>query len=202
MLLLLLAFCVFSGFAFAVGVDFHGELVNLSEINPDIIIELKYATTDNFLQKKLYADTTCYLLRVVAEKLDQAQKLLARDGLGLKVYDGYRPLAVQEKMWQLMPKPGYVANPFAGGSHHNRGAAVDLTLVDANGHELEMPTGFDTFTERAHQFSKEPTPTQRANRLLLRMVMEKVGLVPIRTEWWHFQLPDAKKYPIIPSMTQ
>jgi D-alanyl-D-alanine dipeptidase len=105
-------------------------------------------------------------------------------------------------MWQLMPKPGYVANPFAGGSHHNRGAAVDLTLVDANGHELEMPTGFDTFTERAHQFSKEPTPTQRANRLLLRMVMEKVGLVPIRTEWWHFQLPDAKKYPIIPSMTQ
>lgn len=155
-LLILLACCVFSGFTFAAGAGFDGELVNLSEINPDIIIELKYATTDNFLQQKLYTDTTCYLLRVVAERLDQAQKLLTRDGLGLKVYDGYRPLAVQEKMWQLMPKPGYVANPSAGGSHHNRGAAVDLTLVGANGNELEMPTGFDTFTERAHSSVKRP----------------------------------------------
>ena len=182
---------------FAAGTGQKAELVEVSQINKSIIIDLKYATADNFLHEKVYEDTRCRVLVPVAEKLDRAQKLLAQDGLGLKVYDGFRPLVVQKKMWAILPDSRYVANPNKAGSMHNRGVAVDLTLVDAQGRELEMPTAFDAFTTRAAQFSAEPTPQQRANRMLLRQVMQAVGLAYIQTEWWHYQLPDAGKYPII-----
>lgn len=171
-------------------------LVALKEYNSHIVIDLKYATKDNFLKQKVYDDERCYVLLSLAKKLDQAQKLLEQDGLGLKVFDGYRPLAVQKKMWAILPDSSFVANPKTG-SLHNRGAAVDLTLVDGSGKELEMPTPFDDFTSRAAQFSKEPTPQQRANRMLLRRVMQAVGLEYLETEWWHYQLPNAKGYPII-----
>lgn len=173
------------------------NLVNLKEINPHIIIDLKYTTTDNFLKQKVYEDSNCYVLSILARKLDKAQKTLEPDGLGLKVFDGFRPLSVQKKMWSIMPDSRFVANPNTGGSIHNRGAAVDLTLVDPDGKELDMPTPFDSFTERAYQFSKAPTFQQRANRMLLRKVMAEVGLEYIRTEWWHFQLPNGKQYLII-----
>jgi D-alanyl-D-alanine dipeptidase len=172
-------------------------LVNLKEVNPHIIIDLKYATTDNFLKQKVYDDLNCYVLKTLAVKLDKAQRILEHDGLGLKVFDGYRPLSVQRKMWAIVPDSRYVADPNKGGSIHNRGAAVDLTLVDSDGKELEMPTPFDSFAERAAQFSKEPTVQQRANRMLLRHVMQEVGLQLIQTEWWHYQLPDGNKYPVI-----
>lgn len=173
------------------------NLVNLKEINPQIIIDLKYASTDNFLKQKVYVDPNCYVLDILAEKLDKAQKILEQDGLGLKVFDGFRPLFVQKKMWVILPDSRFVANPNTGGSIHNRAAAVDLTLVDYQGKELDMPTPFDSFTERAYQFSKEPTTQQRVNRMLLRKVMQEVGLDYIRTEWWHYQLPNGKTYPII-----
>lgn len=172
-------------------------LVNLKEVNPRIIIDLKYATDDNFLKQKVYDDLNCYVLTVLAEKLNEAQTILEQDGLGLKIFDGYRPISVQKKMWEILPDSRFVANPNRGGSIHNRGAAVDLTLVDAEGKELDMPTPFDSFNEKAYQFSKTPTPQQRANRMLLRRVMLEVGLESIRTEWWHFQIPGGKQYPII-----
>lgn len=172
-------------------------LVNLEEINSHIMIDLKYATPDNFLKQKVYEDLNCYVLVPLARKLDKAQKILEQDGLGLKVFDGYRPLAVQKKMWSIMPDSRFVANPNTSGSIHNRGAAVDLTLVDSEGNELDMPTPFDSFAQRAYQFSKEPTPQQRANRMLLRKVMMEVGLEYISTEWWHYQLPSGKEYPIL-----
>lgn len=172
-------------------------LVNLKEVNPHIIIDLKYATSDNFLKQKVYDNPNCYILKILAQKLDKAQKLLEQDGLGLKVFDGYRPLAVQRKMWAIVPDSRFVADPNKGGSIHNRGAAVDLTLVDAQGVELEMPTPFDSFAGRASQYSKEPTAQERANRMLLRHVMQEVGLNYIPTEWWHYQLPDGNKYPLI-----
>lgn len=172
-------------------------LVELTTVNSRIRIEMRYATTENFLGKKVYLDGRCFVLPALAEKLDRAQKLLEKDGLGLKVYDGFRPLAVQRIMWEIMPNANYVADPNKRGSVHNRGGAVDLTLVDAQGRELEMPTPFDTFSTRAHQSSLEPTPQQRANRMLLRHVMMEVGLALITTEWWHYQLPDAWQYPII-----
>lgn len=171
--------------------------MNLKEVNPRIIIDLKYATTDNFIKQKVYNDPNCYILKPLAQKLDKAQKLLEQDGLGLKVFDGYRSLSAQRKMWAIVPDSRYVADPNKGGSIHNRGAAVDLTLVDTEGRELEMPTPFDSFEGRAAQFSKEPTSQQRANRMLLRYVMREVGLQYIQTEWWHYQLPDGKTYPVI-----
>lgn len=181
----------------SLGGETRPGLVELSSVNPRIVIDLKYATTDNFLGEKVYTDRRCLVLEPLARKLDQAQKLLERDGLGLKVYDGFRSLAVQKKMWAILPDARYVANPYGNGSMHNRGAAVDLTLVDATGQELAMPTAFDSFTERAAQYSKTPTAQQRANRMLLRLVMQEVGLVPITTEWWHYQLPDARQYPLL-----
>lgn len=187
-----------AGFAPLALAEGGNNLVDLKSVNPRIIIDLKYATDDNFMKQKVYTDTRCLVLPTLAQKLDRAQRMLEADGLGLKIYDGFRPLSVQKKMWALFPKPGYVANPYEGGSHHNRGAAADLTLVDSLGQEIEMPTPFDTFSDRAHQFSLTPTPQQRANRMLLRSVMQSVGLVAIKTEWWHYQLPDAAKYPVIP----
>lgn len=172
-------------------------LVNLAEVNPHIVIDMKYATADNFMKQKVYDDARCFLLKSLAQKLDTAQERLERDGLGLKVFDAFRPISVQKKMWAAYPHEGYVANPYTGASHHNRGAAVDLTLVDRNGSPLNMPTPFDTFSERAAQFSLAPTAQQRCNRALLREVMEGVGLVPIRTEWWHYQLPNAGQYPAL-----
>lgn len=177
-------------------------LVNLADVNPRIIIDLKYATTDNFMKQKVYTDTRCFVLASLARALDTAQKRLEQDGLGLRVYDGFRPLSVQKKMWQIYPVAGYVANPYKGASHHNRGAAVDLTLVDRNGALLDMPTPFDTFSERAGQFSPTPTAQQRANRALLRSVMQGVGLAAIRTEWWHYQLPNADRYPVLETVPQ
>ncbi|MGD9155025.1 MAG: D-alanyl-D-alanine dipeptidase [Bacillota bacterium] len=174
-----------------------GKLVSLSSINPRIVIEMKYATTDNFLKQAVYTAKQCYLLEELAHKLDLAQKILEQDGLGLKVFDGYRPLNVQKKMWALKPDARFVANPYQGGSIHNRGAAVDLTLVDATGKELDMPTPFDSFELRAGQFSKEPTAQQRANRAFLRQVMRRVGLEYLKTEWWHYQLPNGKQYPLL-----
>lgn len=174
------------------------SLVNLKEYSPQIIIDLKYATADNFLKEKVYPDSSnCYVLQTLAKKLDQAQKVLEQDGVGLKIYDGLRPLEIQKKMWAIVPDSRFVANPNTGGSIHNRGAAVDLTLVDLDGNELEMPTPFDSFSERAYQLSTEPTPQQRANRMLLRRLMQAVGLEYIKTEWWHYQLPNGKQYPII-----
>jgi zinc D-Ala-D-Ala dipeptidase len=172
-------------------------LVDLSNVNPNIVLDMKYAGEDNFLQRAVYADSRCFLLAPLARRLDEAQKILQQDGLGLKVYDCYRSVEVQKKMWELVPDARYVANPYEGGSKHNRGVAVDLTLVDSQGRELEMPTPFDTFSERAHLFGDEPTPRQRANRALLRMVLEKAGLVPLQTEWWHYELPEGEKYPIL-----
>jgi D-alanyl-D-alanine dipeptidase len=193
----LLPAIILSGFNLAHAKPLAEDLVNLKEVNPHIIIDLKYATTDNFLKQKVYDDLNCYVLKPLAQKLDKAQKLLEQDGLGLKVFDGYRPLAVQRKMWAIVPDSRFVADPNKGGSIHNRGAAVDLTLVDAEGVELEMPTPFDSFAGRAYQFSKEPTAQERANRMLLRHVMQEAGLNYIQTEWWHYQLPDGNKYPII-----
>jgi len=125
------------------------DLVEIVKINSNIKIEIWYATPNNFVGEVLYESAKCYLRKEVAEKLDEIQKELETLGLGLKVWDGYRPLSVQKKMWEIMPIPGLVANP-AKGSNHNRGAAVDLTLVKLDtGEELEMPTPFDELTERA-----------------------------------------------------
>jgi zinc D-Ala-D-Ala dipeptidase len=161
------------------------DLVDIKEVNPRIIVDIKYATEDNFTKKKLYDSNTCFLKKSTAVKLDTVQKELERMNLGLKVWDCYRPLAVQRILWGILPDERYVANPEKG-SRHNRASAVDVTLVDSQGRELQMPTGFDDFSPRAdHHYQDLPDQMIR-NRELLKGLMEKAGFIPLSEEWWHY----------------
>jgi D-alanyl-D-alanine dipeptidase len=161
------------------------DLVDIKEINPHIIVDMKYAAEDNFVKTKLYDSNTCFLRRSTASKLDTVQRKLEGMNLGLKVWDCYRPLAVQKILWAILPNERYVANPEKG-SRHNRASAVDVTLVDLQGNELQMPTGFDDFSPRAHrQYQDIPEGVFR-NRTLLEGMMKKAGFLPLPEEWWHY----------------
>jgi zinc D-Ala-D-Ala dipeptidase len=164
-------------------------------LSPGIAVEMRYATTDNFLDADVYDGMNrCLLSRDVAEALIRVQKNLSKRGLGLKVFDCLRPHAVQYRMWELRPEPGYVARPEPG-SNHNRGAAVDLTLVDERGVELGMPTEFDSFTKRAwHDATEGLSPSQIENRVLLRNEMRFEGFSSIRKEWWHYNGPEYRSF--------
>jgi D-alanyl-D-alanine dipeptidase len=146
---------------------------------------MKYATEDNFTKQKLYEANVCFLRRSTALKLDRVQRDLEGLNLGLKVWDCYRPLAGQRVLWAILPDERYVADPQKG-SRHNRGAAVDVTLVDSRGAELPMPTGFDEFGTRAHRHYRDLPEHVIRNRSLLETAMKKAGFVPLPQEWWHF----------------
>ncbi len=160
-------------------------LVDLASAAPGVKIDLRYATADNFFHRRFYIDARALLRPSTAAKLAAAQREFAERGLHLKVWDAWRPLRVQREMWKVTPNPDYVADP-ARGSRHNRGAAVDVTLTDADGHDLEMPTGFDDFSPRAHADAADVSEAAGKNRALLREVMERHGFRALRTEWWHF----------------
>jgi D-alanyl-D-alanine dipeptidase len=161
------------------------DIVDLREVSPHIIVDMKYATEDNFTKKRLYDSNTCFLRKSTAAKLDAVQKELEGMNLGLKVWDCYRPLAIQRVLWAILPDERYVANPETG-SRHNRASAVDVTLVDSQGKELQMPTGFDDFSVRAdHHYQDLPEQAIR-NRGLLKGLMEKAGFIPLPEEWWHY----------------
>jgi zinc D-Ala-D-Ala dipeptidase len=172
------------------------ELVEVKRVVPGVVLDIRYATTNNFTGQLLYPSDKCYLRRATAEKLAHVQEELRPMGLGLKIYDGYRPLSVQRKMWQVYPHPGYVADPKRG-SRHNRGAAVDLTLVHADDSGVLMPSPFDSFTETAHRNSTNAPPEAIANRTLLERVMAENGFVGLPTEWWHFDDRNWRQYPLM-----
>ncbi|ATB50468.1 D-alanyl-D-alanine dipeptidase [Corallococcus macrosporus] len=172
-------------------------LVDATTVVKDLGVDLRYATADNFLKKKVYPDTArCLLLPESAQRLKKAADVLRAQGYRLKVYDCYRPRAVQYQMWEIMPVPGYVANPRTG-SNHNRGGAVDLTLTTLDGKAVEMPTPFDTFTRAAHHGYTGGTEASRKHREILREAMEGAGFKRNRMEWWHYDLPDARKRPVL-----
>ncbi len=173
------------------------RLVDIHSINPNIVLDIRYATLNNFLNQKLYPVAKCVLRKEVAEKLSQVQADLETMGLGLKVYDCYRPLSVTKKMWEILPDSRYVANP-ATGSRHNRGAAVDVSLIDiSTGKELEMPTEYDDFSEQAwRSYSGNKLEVQR-NSELLESKMRKYGFEPLITEWWHFDAVGWQKFSIL-----
>ncbi len=171
-------------------------LIDVTTIIPNIVIDLKYATNDNFVNEVVYDDSTCYLLEETTLALKNVQDELATLGLSLKIWDGYRPFAAQEKFWALLPDERYVSNPKKGG-RHTRGTAVDLTIVDIDGEELPMPSPFDDFSERAHRNFMDATEEEIQNRNLLQTVMEKHGFIGLRTEWWHFDLKGWKNCPPI-----
>jgi D-alanyl-D-alanine dipeptidase len=163
--------------------------------------DLKYDSEDNFLKKNVYREFglhQCYVHPDLAGKLQKLAPLLLAKNLRLVLWDCYRPPAVQAAMWKLVPDPRYVADPKVG-SNHNRGIAVDVSLATADGKPVEMPTGFDDFSTFAapKAYCKPEHTSQCSNRDLLISLMAQVGLKPLGTEWWHFQLPNTKHYPIL-----
>jgi zinc D-Ala-D-Ala dipeptidase len=173
------------------------ELVDAATVVPGLVVELRYARADNFFGRALYPPgARCLLLRPVAARLGRAAEALARQGFRLKVWDCYRPHAVQWVMWQQVPRKGYVADPRTG-SHHNRAAAVDVTLVRLDGSAVEMPTSFDTFGPAARQDAAVGSAEARANRALLRAAMEAAGFHINRMEWWHYEAPEAHRAPLL-----
>lgn len=168
----------------------------LQRLAPSIRVELRYATTNNFTGKVLYpAEARCYLRTAVAEALAKVATALQAEGLGLKVFDCYRPQRVQFQLWELVHDERYVASPHKG-SRHNRGAAVDLTLVDQDGRELPMPTPFDDFTEKAHRSYQDLPAEAKRNRARLEQAMTRAGFVGLPTEWWHFDAADWQRHPL------
>ena len=174
------------------------EMVELKSAVPGVAYDLRYATKNNFTKRQLYKNGKSTFLRIQpAEALKKVQDELAGNGLGLKIFDAYRPYRVTKKMWELVHDERYVANP-SKGSGHNRGLSVDLTLVDLKtGKDLEMGTGFDNFTDSAnHTFSSLPAAILQ-NRKLLKETMEKFGFRPLQTEWWHYSWPNDRNYEVL-----
>ena len=163
------------------------KMVELKTIVPNIQYDLRYATVNNFMHRQVYKEGSHTFLRlIVARALGRVQQELNEKDLSLKIWDAYRPYSVTEKMWELIQDERYVADPKKG-SGHNRGIAVDLTIIDrTTGKELDMGTGFDNFTDTAHQTFKNLPLEILNNRGLLKTVMEKNGFVAMETEWWHF----------------
>lgn len=161
--------------------------VRLKEYSGDFAYDLRYATTNNFLKAKVYDCAECYTRVKTAKALLKANVELVEKGYKIKFFDCYRPNSVQYKMWKIVPNPQYVANPVKG-SIHNKGGAVDITLVTLEGDELDMGTDFDYFGKRAYHDNVNLPDTILANRKLLKETMEKYGFWSIRTEWWHYNL--------------
>ena len=164
----------------------QSDFVRLKDLSPDFVYELKYATPDNFLKQAVYDCGECYLRKSTAEALVKANEAFKQLGYRIKLFDCYRPLSVQKKMWKILPGTHYVANP-AKGSKHNRGAAVDLTLVDAQGKELNMGTPFDFFGKEAHHTYTEHSKEVLENRKLLKETLDKFNFKSIYSEWWHYE---------------
>jgi D-alanyl-D-alanine dipeptidase len=175
------------------------DLVELTDLEPAIRLDLRYATANNFVGRPLYTVARAFLQRPAAEALVRAHRRLAEHGYGLLVFDAYRPWSVTRLFWEVTPKAqkAFVADPRKG-SKHNRGAAVDVTLYRlADGAPVPMPTEFDDFSERAHPDWPGGTPEQRAARDLLRRTLEAEGFTVEPNEWWHFNHRGWQDYPIL-----
>ena len=175
------------------------DLVEPIQLDPSLRLDVRYATTDNFLGARVYDEAKVFLQRPAAEAVVRAHQRLRPFGMGLLLHDGYRPWRVTKLFWEATPEAqrDFVADP-ANGSRHNRGCAVDLSLFDlASGRALPMPSGFDAFTEAAHPNFKGGTPLQRWRRDMLRAAMEAEGFTVYDGEWWHYDHPMWRDYPIL-----
>ncbi len=170
----------------------QSPLVNIADFDSEFAYDVRYATVNNFLDQKVYDCVQCLLIPEVAEALVEANNYFCELGYKIKLFDCYRPLSVQKKMWEIYPNPGYVGNPYGSGSIHNRGAAIDMTIVKLDGTPLDMGSDYDFFGKAAH-IDHPHNETITANRKQLWSVMKKFGFSPIRTEWWHFNY-DEKNY--------
>ena len=173
-------------------------MVDLNKNNRGLVFDLRYAGTNNFMHQKLYPSIkTTYLRKAAADSLAVVQQELQNKGLGLKIFDAYRPYSVTEKLWEPVKDDRYAADPKKG-SGHNRGIAVDLTIIKLdNKEELNMGTGFDNFSDTAHHAFKNLPEAVLQNRLLLKSTMEKHGFKALDTEWWHYYLPNTTAYELL-----
>ncbi|WP_395058173.1 M15 family metallopeptidase [Flavobacterium sp.] len=166
--------------------------VNIKDYSSDFILDMKYATEDNFLETKVYDCQSCFLRLKTIKFLIEANNEFKKKGYKIKLFDCYRPLDVQKKMWAIIPDANYVANP-AKGSIHNRGGAVDITLVDENGVELDMGTTFDFFgIESSHDYRNYPKKILK-NRRLIKKIMTRNNFESFDSEWWHYNLIGSRK---------
>ncbi|MCB9559269.1 MAG: M15 family metallopeptidase [Kofleriaceae bacterium] len=179
-------------------------LVDVVTVIPDVVLDLRYATADNFTHHRVYPVARCLLLADVADRLADAAATLRADGLRLVMWDCYRPASVQRALWALVPDPRYVAEPRfdaagrpTGGSAHSRGAAVDVSLADADGAPLAMPTDHDAFGPAAHRDHPAADPAIRARLGRLDRAMTSAGFEGLATEWWHYGAAGAGARPLL-----
>jgi D-alanyl-D-alanine dipeptidase len=177
------------------------DLVELVKLDPSLRLDIRYATTNNFMHRPVYRQARAFLQRPAAEALVRANESLRSRGYGLLVFDGYRPWSVTKAFWDAATREqrdiGFVANPMEG-SKHNRGCAVDLTLVElATGNEVTMPSAYDEFSDRAFSSYEGGSPESRRLRGLLRSAMEAEGFNVLKEEWWHFDYKDWRQYRIL-----
>ncbi len=174
----------------------HETLVEIYE-QPGLSISLAYATPDNFTGKPVYApDARCFLHRDAALLLDKAFILAQKAGFGLKIFDAFRPADAQQILWSHTPDPTFLADP-AKGSPHSRGVAIDLTLTDESGIDLDMGTAFDAFTPRSWHGDTEISIAAQQSRFLLLGIMSAAGWDFYSKEWWHYQMFNSRQYQLL-----
>lgn len=179
----------------ALTVQSQSGMIDLRTI-PTVIFDIRYASSNNFTGQQIYPKAGAYMVKPAAEALENVVADLNERGLSIKVFDAYRPLSAQKKLWEMKPDPTFVADSKTG-SRHNRGAAIDLTLINLKGKTLPMPTDYDEFVEAAaHSYTNLPD-TVLENRSILKETMEQHGFVSLDSEWWHYDYQGWKEYPVL-----
>ena len=171
----------------------------LIKINPDalgVLIDLRYASRNNFTKQKIYKKSKCLLIEEAFERLIVANEIASSIGYKIKIFDAFRSINAQKKLWDILPNPEFISPP-SRGSPHSRGIAIDITLVDSNNIELDMGTEFDEFSKLSYHGSSFIPKNAIRNRLLLLGIMTTAGWDYFRNEWWHYQLYNSKSYPLI-----
>ncbi|RMA64434.1 M15 family metallopeptidase [Ulvibacter antarcticus] len=190
------SFIVFFSF-FSSEAHAQNTLVNIATLSSEFSYEIRYATPNNFIKETLYDCAVCLLQPEVAEALLEANQYFCELGYRIRLYDCYRPLDVQKKMWAKVPRPTYVANPYGNGSIHNKGAAIDMTIETLDGCFVDMGSDYDFFGRASHIDNFNFSEEIMANRKLLIDGMRKVGFKTVRTEWWHYSFRKNWSYPTL-----
>jgi len=173
------------------------QLIDLEKFIPNIVLDIRYATTNNFTKQKIYNFAKAYARKPVAQSLLKVQQELNKQGLGIKIFDAYRPYKATVKFYEVYPDTTYVASPYRG-SRHNRGCALDLTIIDLKtGKELKMPTEYDSFVRKAWPTTPVADPEERKNRAMLIKVMEANGFRVNSSEWWHYDFKGYRNYEVL-----
>lgn len=187
----------YDGYLKSVKANPDKELIDLEKFIPGIVLDIRYATTNNFTGEKIYNLARAYARKPVAEAVKRAQAELAKQGLGIKIFDAYRPYSATVKFYEVYRDTTYVASPYRG-SRHNRGCAIDMTIINLKtGEELQMPTGYDSFKKEAWPSTPVNDPEIRKNRQLIIDTMQKQGFKVNGSEWWHFDFIGWKNYEVM-----